>query len=70
VTLRVETLYFDDQGSQVHARDAVAGEVRQYDDRDRLVLTVHLASTEENSRRRWLQVRDLGAPPGAEAKVS
>ncbi len=58
--MRVETLYFDAQGNQVHARDAVSGEVRQYDERDRLVLTVHLASVEEDSRRRWRQVRALG----------
>ena len=58
--MRVETLYFDAQGNQVDARVAVVGEVRQYDERDKLVLTVHLASVEENSRRRWHQVRALG----------
>ena len=65
--MRVETFYFDAHGKQVTAREAVSGEVRQYDDRDRLILRVHLESVDEDGRRRWHQVRALGsarpAPP-------
>ncbi len=68
--MRVETLYFDSEGKRVGAREGVTGEVRQYDDDGRLVLTVHLESVTENDRRRWYQVRALGtATPARNRRI-
>lgn len=59
--MRVETWYFDKLGARVPAREAVSGEVRQYDDDGRLLLTVHL----QNDGDGWQQVRALHEVEGA-----